>query len=628
VYLSLQALPPCLNSGVQCELRFGVCRMGVAAPCAPAAAGAQEIMEARTSGLPVPTAGGSMAPAEAPLEELDRRLQRVLVQQLRHTAHEVDLHEREEQMRRAFSCPPGFSEWAGDSSAQPVAVSAWPRQAADDALGCSQAAAMQRGLVRAQFAQELLRTLPGELPESDGLGQVQTMLQHELEAAGDPYAAGDAYSGLDLPLMQQPARMPWSGTSAEAAMQSMAQYSMSPRGGCEPPGAQAARASILPDDSTARRGAGLSRNYQAQVAYAAMQSQSGNGEHVPPWADGVQQSAHQYRQRRESPLPAPSVRFAPHWNSQAAQGIPAFDDQDDRTDRSFGDWHQNRHSAADFRSVPLGGCDGVRGQRQFSSVWTSSAWGDTGTNRGSCDRMFGAQVEAERQMMRMGPEEMRLWADEGSMSRSRRAASSQSRSGVSCSWGSGRYDSSKRVGCKRGPYKKSSHGSAFSVSSAARRDSLPWTREDPEMRSAVRSRKHEAQEQRWFEGMEEMMEQQRGTAQLRASNWLDALKDAVEAQVSPRPRNLSRLSHCSARLLPCACCVLRALIHARTHTHTGRGPWSCYAHHRRRCPTQPENTIAGERWRLSCAGHGRGVVASDLQCKGRGRRSFGSPGLW
>ena len=182
--------------------------------------------------------------------------------------------------------------------------------------------------------------------------------------------------------------------------------------------------------------------------------------------------------------------------------------------------------------------------------------------------MFGAQVEAGRQMMHMGPEEMSLWADEGSISRSRRAASSQSCPGASCSWGSGRYDSSKRVGSKRGPYKKSSHGSAFSVSSAARRDSLPWTREHPEVRSAVRSRKHEAEEQRWFEGLEEVMEQQRGTGQLRASNWLDALKDAVEAQVSPRPRNLSRkLSMVAALHVLCTAC-------ARSHTHTHRNsPW-------------------------------------------------------
>ena len=565
LFLSLQALPPCLNSGVRWEPRLGLCRMGGGAgPSTTGAAGAQDIMGERTSGLPVPAGDGSTAPADAPLDELDRRLQHVLVQQLRQTAHEVALHEQEEQMHRAFACPPGFSEWAGDSSAQPVAVSAWPRQAADHALGCSQAAAMRPGLLRAQFAQALLRTLPGELPESDGLGQVQTMLQHEVEAAGDPYAAGDACSGLNLPPMHQPARRPWSGTSAEAAMQSTAQHSVSPRGGCEPPGAHAARATTLSDDSTARRGAGLSRSYQAQVAYAAMQSQSENGEDVPPWADGVRKSAHQYGQRRESPSPAPSVRFAPHWNSQAVQGIPELDDQDDRTDRSFGDWHQNRHPAADFRSVPSRGCDGVRRQRHFSSVWTSGGWGDTGTTRGSSDKMFGAQVEAGRQMMHMGPEEMSLWADEGSISRSRRAASSQSCPGASCSWGSGRYDSSKRVGSKRGPYKKSSHGSAFSVSSAARRDSLPWTREHPEVRSAVRSRKHEAEEQRWFEGLEEVMEQQRGTGQLRASNWLDALKDAVEAQVSPRPRNLSRkLSMVAALHVLCTACAL-----THTHTHT------------------------------------------------------------
>ena len=221
-----------------------------------------------------------------------------------------------------------------------------------------------------------------------------------------------------------------------------------------------------------------------------------------------------------------------------------------------------------------------------------------------------------------------MWADEGSTNRGRRVASSRSfAGGASSSWRTGRtYDSSRRIGCKRGPYKKFSQGSAFSVSSTAGRDSLPWAHmpECPEAPSVSCTRTHETDfvsnvqnrdAQRWFKGLDHAMEEQHGSSSKRALNWLDALKDVVEAQVLPRARNFARRKQdCRLRVLAVYCVRIRARAHARTHTGTGHG--SCDPYRRSRRPSQPENAAEGECQGLRCPRHGRGVVASGFGSKG------------
>ena len=574
--LWIQAPPPCLNSGVPwgarapsraASPRCGLCRLrgGAAPPCAAAPPAADIVAGAPAAGTAAPAAGSAPSPraglppgqqqhAGAPADELGRRLQQVLAQQMRHSAHEVALHEQEEYAQRAvFACPPGYGEWAGGGSAEPAAVGGWSD--ADDPFGGLQARPARPGLLRAQIARERLRTLPDELPQSDGLQQVRTMLQHEAEAAGD------AYCGQDNPSMQPP-RSLWGGTNAEAALPSPASYSAFPWGRSVPVRAEPARPSTPPDALNAGRGAGQARMHDAQAAYAALHSQSDSDEDAPTWGGSARQPAHNPYQRQDSPLPAPSVRFAPPgWSGKAVHGIADFDDDDDddQLDGSPGGWNQNRHPAADFRPVLSQGRDGffdARGPGPSASGWPSGGWGNAGP-RDSPHRWFGTRVGRERQRMQMSPEEMSMWADEGSPSHSRYAASSRSRAGASSSWGTGKgYDSSRRVGRKRGPYKKSSHGSAYSVSSTARRDSLPWTRmhEYPEAPSTARARKYETdlvsnvqsrEAQRWFQGLENAMEEQRGSSSKRAHSWLDALKDVVDAQVTAqsmqsRARNLRK----------------------------------------------------------------------------------------
>ena len=93
--------------------------------------------------------------------------------------------------------------------------------------------------------------------------------------------------------------------------------------------------------------------HDAQAAYAALHSQSDEDEDedAPTWGGSARQPAHNPYQRQDSPLPAPSVRFAPPgWSGKAVHGIADFDDDDDddQLDGSPGGWNQNRHPAADF----------------------------------------------------------------------------------------------------------------------------------------------------------------------------------------------------------------------------------------------------------------------------------------
>ena len=78
--------------------------------------------------------------------------------------------------------------------------------------------------------------------------------------------------------------------------------------------------------------------------------------------------------------------------------------------------------------------------------------------------------------------------------------------------------------------------------------------EYPEAPSTARARKYETdlvsnvqsrEAQRWFQGLENAMEEQRGSSSKRAHSWLDALKDVVDAQVTAqsmqsRARNLRK----------------------------------------------------------------------------------------
>jgi len=502
-------------------------------------------------------------------EALDSRMHHVLARHLRRSECEIEMSDED-----PMDCPRGFSEWTGASpqlNLSPLAAlpahyrgqhssDRHPSQPhrvheeGNDWTGAprSEPAAMLPGLMRAQLAAEKLRMFPDHLPPVPGLQQVRRVLEQELGAQGAP--GNEHLQGFEQP--------PWSAAPTAASMPpnpygDVGGFSIdapvSPRAATRWPTRDEFNSPPAP-----RMHREVDRELESHAAFSAMHTQQAFMHDDSPQAYartdsprhdvyGLGHSSSHGLER--APGQEPRVRFAGHWSTAAAEHIAAqgWDQDEDEDEDEGGGRRAWGADGNDAHAHEWGG-----GRRTSNSAHGAHAH----EREANHDRHGDTSLANTRARDSHQHDMQSSWVDEGSYSAagfsgaqrdgSRSSATgfshpTHSRAGGYSSSGprhrrSGlghSYDSSNRMGLKRGPYRKTDvHSGSIGSATLEREEQMPWVRAKTQARAGgARDRPPTEGQERWFEGLVTDL----GTQCARASSvtgasWIEALKEVVDAQ--------------------------------------------------------------------------------------------------